>query len=355
MPTANWFPLFDRIRVIACLSVFVLHANLIGFSAPHDSFGVVDRIYAAGHLAVDVFFALSAFLLTLHWEQQRIGYREYLTRRALRIAPAYYASVAFVFLIALLMTDVSMKDWFLSLLQHALFLAGTTSAAGMNLNQPYWSLSVEMAFYITLPVLIMAMRYNIWTLLVPTLLFAFIWKYLTVLRAPVMDDGTIPLFYAAPSFLFNFACGMVTAQWWMNGVRAPAFKWAASCLAVWLMIVGGDVDGPFTYPITALLCAWFVMSAADAKMPGSPAWRLGAGLSYGFYLWHYFVIVLLCAYGLNDFYALILLGIPITAGVSWLSYRFIESEIVLLIGRKLPQPARKASNRLKIAESGKRQ
>ena len=75
----------DGVRAIAIIGVLLTHAG-----AP---------LFEAGWLGVDLFFALSGFLITtlLLEEHARVGaisYKDFLARRALRLMPAYLLYVA---------------------------------------------------------------------------------------------------------------------------------------------------------------------------------------------------------------------------------------------------------------------
>src|SRR5437762_13642066 len=88
-------PGLDLLRALAIFVVVVYHAALFGFKLP----GRVDRF---GWIVGDLFFVLSGYLiggqlLALLARDQRIHLGRFLTRRALRIRPPYFAGLPLSF------------------------------------------------------------------------------------------------------------------------------------------------------------------------------------------------------------------------------------------------------------------
>jgi peptidoglycan/LPS O-acetylase OafA/YrhL len=89
-------PALDGLRALAILPVLVTHLWNYPASTP-----VINRLAAAGWAGVDLFFVLSGFLITrvLFAARERPDYyRSFYVRRVRRIAPAYYAMLAVVFI-----------------------------------------------------------------------------------------------------------------------------------------------------------------------------------------------------------------------------------------------------------------
>src|SRR5205814_7162636 len=83
------FPELDGVRGIAILLVLLFH------SARH--------VFAVGWVGVDLFFVLSGFLISLGLQKTAGGpryFRNFYTKRALRIWPIYYLLLAYVFVLA---------------------------------------------------------------------------------------------------------------------------------------------------------------------------------------------------------------------------------------------------------------
>lgn len=82
---------FNLIRLVAAWLVIWSHAWAITGTAGNDHFARLTLSKSAGAFAVDVFFAISGFLVAASCE--RNGWREFLLARALRIYPALIVCV----------------------------------------------------------------------------------------------------------------------------------------------------------------------------------------------------------------------------------------------------------------------
>lgn len=146
------FPCLDGYRALAATAVLVFHVNAATGYGDHRAVGwVLARL----DVGVSIFFVLSAFLLSRPFvvahlrgdPAPRVG--QYLTRRAVRIFPAYWLALAgaVVLLDRLELRDGSDVAVFGLLLtgysvEH-LFAGGLFQA---------WTLTIEVAFYLFLPV-----------------------------------------------------------------------------------------------------------------------------------------------------------------------------------------------------------
>ena len=134
----------DAIRALAILLVLAAHSH------PFFAFGPTGSLLAsfAGTMGVEVFFSLSGFLIgriLLAHEGQDFGWRaisRFLARRWLRTLPLYYVFLAVLFV----------AGWNLAL-HDVLLLQGFVPAIAWHLPHA-WSLGVEEAFYLSLPLLV---------------------------------------------------------------------------------------------------------------------------------------------------------------------------------------------------------
>jgi peptidoglycan/LPS O-acetylase OafA/YrhL len=151
------FPLLDPLRGVAALCILTTHAaGLSGFNAGNALGAWTARL----DCGVAVFFVLSAFLLYRPFVAARLDGRpaprvaRYARRRALRILPAYWVAVVALGLLAPQYTPGVFGDrwWvYFGLLQS---WSTDTILSGIGVA---WSLSVELAFYILLPVYALAL------------------------------------------------------------------------------------------------------------------------------------------------------------------------------------------------------
>lgn len=141
----------QSLRGIAVLLVVLFHAGIGGFER--------------GFLGVDVFFVISGFLVGGHVFRERSAgtftFGDFYGRRAKRLLPAAYATLAFTILLMapllrardflLLRQDVVATLGFVSNIQFWRSLNYFAGAAELRPLLHTWSLSVEEQFYLVLP------------------------------------------------------------------------------------------------------------------------------------------------------------------------------------------------------------
>lgn len=156
----GYLPTLDGWRAIAILSVMFFHATLLLWSedGPFPSLRMYSYV-SHGAAGVDVFFALSGFLITarLIEEQRRrkeISLSAFYIRRIFRILPPYFTYLLVIFLISLTgMIAVSTLEWASVLLFFRNYLP--TQHGSWYLGH-FWTLAVEEHFYLLWPALLIA-------------------------------------------------------------------------------------------------------------------------------------------------------------------------------------------------------
>lgn len=327
---AGFLPALEGIRGLAAVGVLTTH---VAFVTRSSTGSTVKRIFGRLDLAVAVFFAKSGFLLwrahARHARQDDSGTarsaREHLRSRLVRIMPAYVVLVAGAMLLLpqnhvngpvtwlanLTLTQIYTSDFLVAGLTHA------------------WSLSVEMAFYLVLPLLWTAMKdlrgdSARWRIPVigafgaSGLLFPMIpWHTLGLLPAG-LNVQILP-----PSFAAWFAAGMLLAELATAppGVMVAMCRdtlgrwgwWAAGGATLVATTVPGWFSEGFVHPgpvefaarsglagaMAFLVLAPVVLAPAGTRFPvleSAPLQRLGTW-SYGLFLWHQ--LVLLAAFPLT--------------------------------------------------------
>jgi peptidoglycan/LPS O-acetylase OafA/YrhL len=146
----------DGLRAVAALAVFGVHFNqTVRFNA---TLGPIDvsRLFENGEYGVSLFFSLSGFLLGLpFWQALSAGrelprFKVYAVRRLARILPAYYGALTLLIALSGLWrypaayTDIAL---------HYTFLFNFAEFSIFSINAPFWTLAVEMQFYVLLPLI----------------------------------------------------------------------------------------------------------------------------------------------------------------------------------------------------------
>jgi peptidoglycan/LPS O-acetylase OafA/YrhL len=156
-------PELDGLRGLAVIFVLLRHASRPFWSTTEPLLPLFGwdfgRLLINGWIGVDLFFVLSGFLITHHILKLRARvegpwpWKTYLSKRALRIVPAYYAVIFLAVLGAFPGFDVGDELLGIRVTYHLLFLQDYLPA---NIVVAFWSLGVEEKFYLIAPFLVLA-------------------------------------------------------------------------------------------------------------------------------------------------------------------------------------------------------
>ncbi|WP_248582071.1 acyltransferase [Nocardioides sp. InS609-2] len=145
------FPALDTMRAIGALAVLTTHAAFQ--SGDYLRYGVFGSLLSRLDIGVALFFVLSGFLLARPWLARAAtrsagpGLGRYYFKRVLRIYPVYVVTVVAAFTLIRVNHGRSFNDWVTTLLLGDPYVE---SRLNQGLTQ-MWSLSVEVAFYVVLP------------------------------------------------------------------------------------------------------------------------------------------------------------------------------------------------------------
>jgi peptidoglycan/LPS O-acetylase OafA/YrhL len=151
------FALFDSLRGIAVLCIIAYHVTSI--TGAMNERGLGDLYSVLGNQALIFFFVISGFLLYRPYAaahaagRRRPSTRRYARRRILRIVPAYWTALT-VLAIVVGLVGVFSSDWW----RYYLFLQAYSNRTLGGGIPPAWSLTVEVSFYILLPIWALLIR-----------------------------------------------------------------------------------------------------------------------------------------------------------------------------------------------------
>lgn len=262
---ATRFPLFDSLRALAALAIVGTHIHFVLLA--HD--GPLARYLARLDVGVFVFFAISGFLLYRPFVRARLredrgpSLAAYGWRRLLRIGPPYWIAltVVAVWLNMRAVAEPENAVWLYLFGQS--YRSGGLAIAGLP---QAWSLCVEAAFYVMLPLWALAMRKlpargergRLRVELAGLALLAvagFAFNGLALANDAVEDFSRFPLHLTLPCYLTVFAVGMcfaVLSVWyeerelprWLRAVDArPGVAWGVALLAFLAVSAGIGIDG----------------------------------------------------------------------------------------------------------------
>jgi len=272
--------------------------------------GISGRLLSRFDMAVAVFFALSGFLLWRGHAAAARGLRDspptghYLRSRIVRIMPGYLVAVIVILCLLPDARGASMTVWLANLTLTQIYVPLTLTA---GLTQ-MWSLSVEVTFYLVLPVLALSARRLPVRARVPVIagvaVLSLAWGLLPI-HTPV---GTNFLNWP-PAYASWFAVGMLLAEYTVSPF-GRVHRWARNR---WLMAGIGIVAyliaaSPMAGPeglTPATLSQFVVRTAMGAVLAGallaplaldgpytphrilaSPVMVTLGRWSYGLFVWH---------------------------------------------------------------------
>ena len=355
----SYRPALDGLRAVAVIAVLLYHGAQLT-SDPLD-------LARGGFLGVDLFFVLSGFLITtlLLTEVRRTGrirLRGFWMRRARRLLPALLlviAAVAIAFLAHdALDFDAIQLDRFPRDALSALFYVANWGAAfsglsyfdrfgGVSPLRHMWSLGIEEQFYLLWPIIVSVglVRFKL-----TAKTFAVLAAIGALASATLMSlwfrAGSDPsrIYYGTDTRAQALLVGAVAAFLLIEVPRrrlgrplAQAAGWAGllGCLAIFVLardnaawLYGGGFLLMAIAAVAAVIAASGPQHTAFARTLSRPFLVRTGMLSYGLYLWHWPVFVLLDSERTNlGGAALLAVRLAVTALVSMASYRFIEAPI----------------------------
>lgn len=375
--TGAWLPGLDVLRGIAAAAVVVHHSFSLGGRPDVPGIAIWDGL---GSWGVGLFFILSGYLLCDYfWRPRRqASLKVFWVRRIFRVAPAYYVQVGLLFLFfaspALLMSEVGIRQILTQVTFTHYYTPDTSSS--LNINGALWTLSIEMTLYLTMPLLALAVGWPAVrgrrALLVPMLVVAAFVAVTVAYRLLVAYQGgalqtfyfgdigpeTVPIarLYLArqfPGWLAMFALGiglrwLIYQRYLPDRLLRPTRHrlWVFALLFVpsvlWLLLTERAVY--FTHPflfatfdvvLGVLLLAPLLYAARPSSSDeGTASIRAGVWLgdrSYGLYLWHFPVILVVYERGTDllppdtshILFRLLLIWV-LSLGLAMLSFRFVE-------------------------------
>ncbi|WP_158251225.1 acyltransferase family protein [Cryobacterium sp. Y11] len=338
----------DGLRALAVLAVVVYH--------------FLPTLLPGGFIGVDVFFVISGFLITglLVSEHTRTGHislRRFWQRRARRLVPALIPLILISCTVAFLIGGDVLVGLGAQLFGATTFgynwVSIATDASYFSANEPellrnLWSLAVEEQFYLVWPLLLLVVlqirRVRV-RLAVVTALFVASAIWMGVLYQPGSDPTRV--YYGSDTHSFGLFAGAALAlllrrpsghrnelprlRPWLGGAAIVTLV----VFAIWL-----PEDGSVTYrgglvavSLATTLAIWAgVRGGRFGQLLDSRPLRYIGERSYGIYLWHWPILVLLqvlwpASSPESSLVPIALLATAITVVAAAISYRWLEMPI----------------------------
>jgi len=352
----RYLPGLDGLRALAVIGVLLYHAEVPW--AP------------GGFLGVEMFFAISGYLITALLLGERLGsgtivLRDFWMRRARRLLPALYLFLAATAVYAVLFLPhdlvqlrgdlvaalLYVTNWFFIFHDQSYF----AFTGRPPLLQHLWSLAVEEQFYLFWP-LVFGGLLKVWgsrrdrTRLLAAVAGGAVAS--TLLMAILYHPGQDPtrVYYGTDTRAAGLLIGAALALVWSPWRLTPRITLGGRILLDVAGVAGVALLCVYMWKITefdtwlyrggfALVSLTTALVVAVAAHPGADVGRrlLGVGVlrwigirSYGIYLWH-FPIFMVTRPGLDQDllsgYPLLFVRVAITFAIAELSFRYVEQPI----------------------------
>jgi len=314
----------DILRFGAFLLVFLHHA------LPHSGW-MLAGLARAGALGVDLFFALSAYLITElllreRHSRGRIDIRAFYIRRILRIWPLYYFALLILVPAMTILPGEHMPWAYLA--AFAMFGGNWACAAWGYPASSFallWSVSIEEQFYLVWPWFVRMGQVHLRRIAYAMLATATATRFVLVFRDvqhPGIWCNTLARLdpIAGGALLACFLNGMIPK----HSTRARMLWIAGGAVLLLGSGAGGYNQGwpvLLTYPLASIASVAIIFGTLGAR------WSAGSyfgKISYGLYVFHAAAIRLVP----SPVFAL-----PLTIAIAALSYRYLESPFLRLKDR----------------------
>jgi peptidoglycan/LPS O-acetylase OafA/YrhL len=344
----------DGVRGLAALGVLGFHVWLYRDNRPHGArHALHDHVLFSLNVGLILFFVLSGFLLYRAYARAIVRKDTlpttggYARRRIARIVPAYYACGLGCFALYAAVGPTGIQPELHELPAFAVFAQNYSLDTLMQLNPVLWTLSVEAAFYVALPLIALAAT-RLGTkghvaLLLGLVAFGIGFNVLD----QTVFTGEIPG-KTLPEWIAIFAIGMLAALALERRNTSLTRSSTATCMllgfaivilrAVWTespVLPDPVLRGALLAPLSAVGFALVIAAAAEGG-GRSISWLRSrplayAGLvSYGIYLWHVPVILVLKERNALPVALLprLLTVLAITVAIASVSWRLIERPVI---------------------------
>ena len=364
------------LRGVAALSVFVFHYGYFNPGIRLDlTVPIIGNALQSplgfGFAGVDLFFVLSGFLLALPFARATLDgsahppLKPYYKRRLLRVFPAYYAQLAIILIFGGWFVTWARPDG-VSLLAHFFMFFNI----GWNPVRPmvglWWTLPVELSFYLLLPLIAYFMRPRRWMVfLLAGIAISMLYRIWSVDHFASAPEGAV--FLAAshlpghlPEFLLGASAAILVQTFDLQSIKPPAawvldgmFLTSVILVNLWFWKIMLPYGGVFWSGHWSMVIAPLALGLPLSLMVVSLYWgsRIGRLLfanpmvyflgliSYSLYLWH-FVVLQQAEFVFGEAYSVMqglpkfLLSLSLVVLVSSLSYFVFERPFFRLGARR---------------------
>lgn len=329
-------PVISRIDPLTSLRFFAAFAIVVAHSGYYFPF--MREFNTAIHVelrqGVTFFFVLSGFILTVIYSgvdfKQRSSFFKFMRKRVARLWPLHISTLVINALLVPAGSMIATMATFGILCMNVLMLQSIVPLPEfyLSFNKVSWSISTELYFYLSLPLLLILARRSLWLPLLVVLPGAC--TLLTIgnlMNVPVGDPNNpsgvlthLGLVYINPAVrIFDFAVGVATGHVFLRSAQkykltywqATALEVLSILLCVAILFVTPEIaaalsNSPFVgkggelwlnrsgfslIGFSFLILMFAIQRGAISKFISAPLWVLLGDISYATYLCHLSILM----------------------------------------------------------------
>jgi|GEM_PF-3947593 len=319
----NPIPALDGLRAVAALMVILSHAWTFVPGTVQPGHNPLDYPLYYTRSGVQLFYVLSGFLLFLPYAQWLFGLRPrpatllFYKRRILRVGPAYWVSLVILVLAAPL-TGAAIKDMAI----HLVFLSNISWKTVFSINGVYWTMAIEVQFYVMLALIAWAMYAlakkaglkwaSFWVFCVLGVISVV--SHVLTYKGPVRTISVVSTLLlnntSMPYWLSTFGCGILCAIGYVHLTKVVHLKKSmvqrlpGICTRIFILGLALSLGLFFWHwlqshylsdllygPAYTGLLVGVLLGAAILRKPfESKVMRFAGLVSYSCYIWHPIVL-----------------------------------------------------------------
>ena len=330
----------NGLRAIAIMLVIIWHITF-GLNCPSFIYTTSQHL-ELGNSGIQLFFVVSGFLITglLLKEKAETGSihlgRFYL-KRLIKIFPVYFA---YILVIAILkvtgIAKIDVKDF----LAPVLFVSNFFGSNWLLAHS--WTLSVEVQFYLILPLIFIFLPRHYIFLIAVILLYDLFYFFIRLHPASFAFRG---LFLALPPVIFGSILSLALYKNWFKKIHAVLMRPVFAFSLILSLIIffprlyhpARFLRVPFDYIVSSLLMTIFLYYAVHCSTRNWVYKILNNRLivyigliSYGIYIWQQLFFAPAPLFTLYPAWAVFPFNVVLAISTGLLSYIFIEKPFLRL-------------------------
>ena len=331
---------FDLIRILAASQVVfghsVSHLKIEGFL-----FWLQKNVFIF-FPGVPIFFFVSGFLISWSFSRSPLEVKSFFYKRLLRIFPGLWICV----LLSIILLLVDFQGDVIDLLSAKSFIAWI----GMQLsffqyytpdilrfwgvgtpNGSLWTISVELQFYLALPLLFLATKKSKWLLIILMGLSIISNYFISIANQDIVIIKLLQV--SVLPYLYYFGIG-IASFFYYEKIRKYVESKFIYWFAAYVLIIGlssyfnfniysYSVESPMSL-VADFVLAFLILSAAYTAPQLSEKFLKGNDISYGVYIYHMLVVNFFVQRGIVGDSWYLAFVYAITVIVAFLSWKLVE-------------------------------